>query len=111
MMIRALQRGIASGWKQSSVYYGGRTWPLVVVMFSNFGATTLFGGGIMLLGVAAVETGYLAIAPTSHSWFTSEVSAVLTAYGFLSLLASAVPILATAGINKLYRRRCKTCGR
>ncbi len=93
------------------MHYGGRSWPLVVVMFSNLAATILFGGGLMLLAVAAVETVYSASDPDAHTWFTAAASGALTGLGITSLLSSAGPMILTASINKIFRRRCRTCGR
>ena len=111
MLTKIPQRALASVWKQSSLHYGGRNWPLAVVMLSNLSATILFGGGLTLLIVAAVETIYSSSNPGAHTWLTAEASGALTGLGAAFLLASAGPMILTASINRMFRRRCKTCGR
>lgn len=111
MLTKQVNRGIASVWRQSSMHYGGRSWPLAVVMVSNLSATILFGGGLTLLIVAAVETIYSSSNTGAHTWFTAETSGALTGLGVAFLLSSAGPMILTASINKLFRRHCKTCGR
>ena len=111
MIMSPVKRALASVWRQSSTHYGGRSWPLAVVMLSNLSATVLFGGGLMLLIVAAVETIYAASNPDALSWFTAEASTAITGLGVASLLSSAGPMILTASINKLLRRRCGKCGR
>ena len=111
MLTRAVQRGIASSWRQSSAHYGGRSWPLALVMLSNLAATTLFGGSLMLFLVALAETVYAILSPDGFTWFGPEAAQALIAYGAIAFVGSVVPMLLTMGINRLYRRRCKTCGR
>ena len=111
MLTRALQRGAASGWRQSSAHYGGRSWPLFVVVICNLSAVTLFGGAVMLLVVAGVETAYTILASDQATWFSAEAGSALAGYSGISFVASIVPMVATWAINRMYRRRCKSCGR
>ena len=111
MLTRAVKRGVASSWRQSSAHYGGRSWPLAAVMVSNLAATTLFGGSLMLFLVAFIEMLYARLNPDEFTWFGPEAAMALVSYGAVAFVSSIVPMLITAGINKLYRRRCKTCGR
>ena len=110
MITRAFQRGAAKSWRTSSAKYGGRSWPLVAVMISNLTATTLFGGSLMLCLVVATETVYALVNPSKFTWFSAEASSALVGYAVIAFFSSAMPILITIGINKLYRRRCRTCG-
>ncbi len=111
MISGMLQRSAASSWRQSSAKYGGRSWPLLVVMVSNLIATTLFGGSIMLFLVAATETVYAYVNPGTFTWFAPEAAQALVGYGAIAFLASVLPVLLTIGINHRYRRKCKSCGR
>lgn len=111
MLTRAVTRGVARSWRQSSSYYGGRSWPLALVMLSNLAAVTLFGGALMLFLVAFVEMLYARLNPDEFTWFGPEAAMALITYGAIAFVGSIVPMLVTAGINKVHRRRCKTCGR
>ena len=111
MLTRALQRGAASGWRQSSAHYGGRSGLLALVMISNLAAVTLFGGAVMLLVVAGVETAYAILASDKATWFSAEAGSALAGYAAICFVASIIPVVITAAINRMYRRRCKTCGR
>ena len=111
MLTRAVQRGMARSWRQSSAHYGGRSWPLALVMLSNLAAVTLFGGAILLFLVALIEMLYARLNPDEFTWFGPEAAMALVSYGAVAFVGSIVPMLVTMVINKLYRRRCKTCGR
>ncbi len=111
MITRSVKRGIASSWRQSSAHYGGRNWPLAAVMLCNLTATTLFGGSLMLLLVALVETTYAAANPDRFTWFSVGAAQALLSYAAIAFFGSLVPMLATMVLNRIYRRRCKTCKR
>ena len=82
-------------WLKSAHWYGGRTWTVFAVLTCNLLAVTFFGGGIMLAIVSYADPVYLPLRGTSAFF----------------LLASLVPMAATALLNRLYRRRCQACGR
>lgn len=111
MLTRALQKGAANSWRMSSAKYGGRTWPLVVLIASNLAATTLFGGSLAILLVTATETLYALLNPDRFSWFSAEASSALIGYAAIAFFGSMFPILLSIGINRRYRLRCKNCGR
>ena len=111
MLTRALQKGAANSWRSSSARYGGRTWPLAVVIACNLAATTLFGGSVAILLVTATETLYAVMHPDKFTWFNADAASALVGYAALAFFASIFPILLSIGINRRYRRRCRTCGR
>ena len=111
MITKSLQRGAARGWRMSAARYDGRTGLLLAVMISNLTAVTLFGGGIMLLLVVAIEFAYSLVRPDNATWFSTEAASALAGYGGICFVASVVPIGLTSMINRFYRRRCRTCGR
>ena len=88
-------KAIGRGWIKSAHWYGGRTWTLALVTILNLVAVTLFGGGLMLLLLAAGNDAWRAMVTDAA----------------LYLGASLVPMVATALLNRKYRRRCTTCGR
>ena len=65
----------------------------------------------MLLVVAGVETAYAILASDKATWFSAEAGSALAGYGGICFVASIVPMVATWAINRMYRRRCKSCGR
>ena len=111
MLTKAIGRNMGSGWKMSSAKYGGRCGLLLAVMIANLTAVTLFGGGIMLLLVTAIEFTYALVKPDAVTWFSSEAGTALAGYGGICFVASIVPVAVTNMINRFYRNRCKTCGR
>ena len=111
MITRSLQRSAARSWRESSSKYGGRSWPLAAVMLCNFTSVVFFGGSLMLFAVALIETVFLLLNPGLFTWFGSEAARALVSYGAIAFFASIFPMLLTAGINRLYRRRCRSCGR
>lgn len=90
-----IYKAIGGGWLKSAHWYGGRTWPLALVMMLNLVAVTLFGGGVMLLLLGLAD-------------YTGRSMVTIAA---LSLGVSLVPMATTALLNRKYRRRCQTCGR
>ena len=111
MLTRSIGRSMGAGWRLSSARYGGRSGLLLAVMISNLTAVTLFGGGIMLLLVTAIEFTYTLVKPNAATWFSSEAATALAAYGGICFVASVVPMGMTSMINRFYRKRCRTCGR
>ena len=106
-----IHRAFAASWQLSSVKYGGRSWCLAAVMLSNLTSVVLFGGGLMLILVAAAEYCYALTSPERYTWFTGEVLRALIAYGTVAFFASFVPVFVTGRLNAAFRRRCRTCGR
>ena len=111
MLTKAIGRSMGSSWKMSSARYGGRNGLLLAVMIANLASVTLFGGGIMLLLVTAIEFTYALVKPDAFTWFSSEAASALAGYGGICFVASIVPMAMTSLINRFYRVRCKTCGR
>ncbi len=106
-----IHRAVAASWKLSSARYGGGSWPLAAVMLSNLTSVVLFGGGLMLIGVATAEYLYFLTSPERYTWFTGAAWRALTAYGAVAFIASVVPAFVTGRLNAAFRRRCRTCGR
>ena len=106
-----IHRAVAASWKLSSASYGGRAWCLAAVMLSNLTSVVLFGGGLMLIGVATAEYLYILMSPERYTWFTGEACRALTVYGAVAFFASLVPVFVTGRLNAAFRRRCRTCGR
>ena len=61
--------------------------------------------------MALIETAFALANPDQFTWFGPEAARALIGYGAIAFFASIFPMALTAGINKLYRQRCKTCGR
>ena len=57
---------------KSATWYGGKVSVLLAVMCCNLLAVTLFGGGLMLFVVAAVEWVFAARNPHEATWFSEE---------------------------------------